>query len=360
MGLERFELSRDDGHWLLRGNVVALEDGGAPVEASYQVVCDADWRTERAEVAVRDAGGGRSLTLTTEGSRWYANGREAESLQGCIDLDLGWSPSTNTLPIRRLGLAVGRSSGSLRMAWVRFPELTFEPLSQEYLRRSERVYRYASRGGAFVADLEVDDDGLVLDYQGVWRRVVEAGGGTAQLEPFLDALRAPRALPSQAQRMSLYDPLLGSWAVGVVDHDASGPPRTSTGEWHFGWVLEGRAVQDVWISPPRALRRPGMMALGNRYGTTLRVYDPAKDVWHVTWINPVTGVRNTLVGRRQGDEIVQEGTDTHGSLMRWTFSDLRPASFRWRGESSSDGGRTWRLDAEFFGRRVRAGHRGPA
>ncbi len=356
-GLERFELSRGNGRWLLRGNVVALENG-APAEASYQVVCDAAWRTERAEIAVRDAAGGRSLTLTTEGSRWYANGREAESVQGCIDLDLGWSPSTNTLPIRRLGLAVGRGSGPLRMASVRFPELTLEPLPQEYLRKSERVYRYTSRDGAFVADLEVDDEGLVLDYQGVWRRVVAPGTGTALVEPFLDALWAPGALASQAQRMSLYDPLLGSWAADVIDHDASGPPRTSTGEWHFGWVLEGRAIQDVWISPPRASRRPGMPALGNRYGTSLRVYDPAADVWHVTWINPVTGVRNTLLGRRHGDEIVQEGTDTDGSLMRWTFSDVTPGSFRWRGESSSDGGRTWRLDAEFFGRRVHAGHRG--
>lgn len=152
--------------------------------------------------------------------------------------------------------------------------------------------------------------------------------------------------------MGLYDPLLGSWAVDVIDHDTGGPPRTSTGEWHFAWVLEGRAIQDVWISPPRASRGRGLPTQGNRYGTTLRVYDPETDVWHVTWINPVSVVRNTLVGRKHGDEIVQEGTDTDGSLIRWIFSDLTPTSFRWRGEASSDSGKTWRLAAEFFGRRV--------
>lgn len=41
-----------------------------------------------------------------------------------------------------------------------------------------------------------------------------------------------------------------------------------------------------------------------------------------------------------------------GSLMRWSFVDTTPDSFTWRGELSTDGGATWRLEAEFFGRRM--------
>lgn len=169
-GLERFELLREEDRWILGGTILAMDDQGH-AEARYEVVCDAAWRTERTQVSLRDATGERSLRLTTRDGRWYRNANEETGLRGCVDVDLGWSPSTNTLPIRRLALLVGRSSGPLIMAWIRFPELTIEPLPQEYQRVSERAYRYTSRGGAFAADIEVDDTYVVVNYQGIWQRV---------------------------------------------------------------------------------------------------------------------------------------------------------------------------------------------
>jgi len=170
--------------------------------------------------------------------------------------------------------------------------------------------------------------------------------------PMGDALHTGGPREDRAEAMTLYGQLVGRWEVDVVDYDSAGP-RRQRGEWVFGWVLEGRAIQDVLIVPARSEGRPkDLPADGNRYGTTLRVYDPASDTWQITWINPVRQVRNTLVGRRVGAEIVQEGRDTDGRLMRWTFSDITPRSFHWRGEFSIDGGRTWRLGAEFFGRRA--------
>ena len=55
-----------------------------------------------------------------------------------------------------------------------FPELTIEPLPQRYLRLGERRYRYESAGGAFVAEIEVDDLGLVVSYEGGWERIAES------------------------------------------------------------------------------------------------------------------------------------------------------------------------------------------
>ncbi len=169
-GLERFELIRIPDGWVLRGTILALEKQG-PAQADYEIHCDVAWRTRRADVSLRDAAGERTLRLAVENGRWYADGNEVETVRGCIDIDLGWSPSTNTLPIRRLGLGVGKKSGTITAAWVRFPELTVEPLPQEYERLAERRYRYSSRGGAFTAELEVDEDDLVIDYEGIWRRV---------------------------------------------------------------------------------------------------------------------------------------------------------------------------------------------
>ena len=95
---------------------------------------------------------------------------DLEALHGLIDVDLGFSPVTNTLPIRRLDPAIGEAV-AVTAAWVRFPELTIEPLPQRYIRLAERRYRYESAGGAFVAEIEVDDLGLVTAYEGGWRRI---------------------------------------------------------------------------------------------------------------------------------------------------------------------------------------------
>lgn len=168
-GQERFEFLRTPDEWLFRGTILTLADDIA-TEARYEIRCDHSFRTRRANVSVRDEAGERKLQVTAENGRWYENGIENQTVAGAIDIDLGWSPSTNTLPIRRLNLDVGQTSGEFIAAWVRFPELTLQPLPQQYLRLGDRKYRYSSRGGAFVAELLVDDYDLVLDYEGFWQR----------------------------------------------------------------------------------------------------------------------------------------------------------------------------------------------
>ncbi len=168
-GLERFEFLRTPDEWLFRGTILTLADDIA-TEARYEITCDHAFRTQRANVSVRDETGDRSLQIEAQDNRWFENGTENQTVAGAIDIDLGWSPSTNTLPIRRLGLNVGQTSGEFIAAWVRFPELTLQPLPQEYLRLGDRKYRYSSRGGTFVAELLVDEHDLVLNYQGFWQR----------------------------------------------------------------------------------------------------------------------------------------------------------------------------------------------
>jgi hypothetical protein len=168
---------------------------------------------------------------------------------------------------------------------------------------------------------------------------------------FAQALLAKGPAAQLGDTAKVYDWLIGSWDVRVIDYMADGTKRESTGEWHFAWVLEGRAVQDVWISPPRPLRDSSTPQPGNRYGTTLRVYDAGIKAWRIMWNNPVSGVHNELTARRKGNDIVQEGRNQEGDPIRWVFTDITRDSFRWYGERSTDGGKTWRLEAEFFGKR---------
>ena len=157
------------------------------------------------------------------------------------------------------------------------------------------------------------------------------------------ALHTDHPAADRADKMGLYGWLIGSWDMDAVLHADDGATRTGRGAIHFGWVLEGRAIQDVWILP------------GVFYGTTLRVYDPGLDAWHILWSDPVKQLYTRQIGRARANDIVQEGTDSMGAAVRWSFTDITPEAFHWLGERSDDGGATFRLQVEFFARRVAVG-----
>jgi hypothetical protein len=165
---------------------------------------------------------------------------------------------------------------------------------------------------------------------------------------FLDALGSDGPAADRAGKMALYGQFVGSWTLDVTQFADDGTPRRRRGEWHFGWVLEGRAVQDIWIVPPRGELRQGDAAANvNSYGTTLRIYDPDIDAWRIQWSDPVTRNFLDMIGRAQGRDIVQLGTRPDGHLIRWGFSEIGENFFRWRGEVSGDGGANWRLNVDF-------------
>ena len=173
---------------------------------------------------------------------------------------------------------------------------------------------------------------------------------------FARALRALRPAPDLADKLELYGRFVGSWEAEGRAFLADGSTRTHFWQIHFSWVLEGRAIQDVWITPPR--HGPRMREsqpwgpFTNQYGTTLRVYDPKLDAWRVTWIDPAAGYRAELIGRPDGDGIFQEGTGSDGARLRWIFSDIGRRRFRWRAEISRDESASWHQAIELLARRV--------
>jgi hypothetical protein len=141
-----------------------------PCKLEYEIDCDDSWQTQSALVWGSVGGTPFNLRVERIAERWTLNDEIVSALDGCIDIDLGFSPSTNLLPIRRLELDVGQDA-RVRAAWVRFPQLVVEVLEQTYTRTSERVYHYESASGAFKRDLTVDATGFVVDYPGIWRAV---------------------------------------------------------------------------------------------------------------------------------------------------------------------------------------------
>jgi hypothetical protein len=146
---------------------VFVEDD-QPCRLDYRIELNTAWRT----MSVRVTGllGVRTILvdIAVGGRReWVMNGRACPDVYGCDDIDLSFSPATNLLPIRRLGLGTGQQAPA-RAAWLRFPACVLEPLDQNYERVAHSAYRYESAGG-FTAMLTVNAVGFVTCYPGWWK-----------------------------------------------------------------------------------------------------------------------------------------------------------------------------------------------
>ena len=168
-GLEFCTVEENRYGWEAAGKVIQTGEEHTLVE--YWIGCDKSGRTRRVYVSVtQPSSHGVLVMLTDEAGNWKVNGEHRPDLAGCPDVDLGISPLTNSLPIRRLNLFPGEAS-EVTAAWVSFPDLAVTPLAQRYTRLDERHYQYESLESDFSARLMVDQQGLVVQYGDLWQRI---------------------------------------------------------------------------------------------------------------------------------------------------------------------------------------------
>jgi hypothetical protein len=156
----------------------------------------------------------------------------------------------------------------------------------------------------------------------------------------IEGLGAYGPYPNLKEKLTLFGQFVGDWDIVEAKYpqpDGTGVKRR--GEVHFGWILDGRAVQDVWMTVDDDASRAV-------HGTTIRFYDPKIDSWHSVWISPAKGIVQTFIARKVRDEIVLEGVTPDGYPEKWIFSQITRNSFRWRSEETHDEGRTWVLTEE--------------
>jgi hypothetical protein len=170
--------------------------------------------------------------------------------------------------------------------------------------------------------------------------------------PFVEVLASTSHSTGMSPENDLYGFLIGRWKLDVTSYPDDGSVIHSTGEAHAARVLEGRAVQDVFINPERSHRTNDSPKFANWYGITFRYFDPTIRAWRAFWFNPDDGLRAELIARRHGNDVVQEGHFPDGTPIRWTYSEITPDSCHWRGERLEPDGHTWRLQVEFRARRA--------
>lgn len=153
-------------------SIVLSANGAAPFAVRYRLQCDASWALRRAKIEL--VGADRELHLIGDGRGQYRDGEGSRltHLDGAIDIDLSVTPFTNTLPIRRLNLKKGQSR-DIVTAYVHFPDLAISADPQRYTcLEPMKLYRYESLDSDFVREIEVDENGLVVTYPGLFRRLM--------------------------------------------------------------------------------------------------------------------------------------------------------------------------------------------
>lgn len=166
-GHDACRLEQSDAGWRLQGTAVFRHDV-LPARLDYLVECDPAWCTLRGQVS--GWLGAQSIELAiarTAGGGWTLNGTLLPGLVGCVDLDLSFTPATNLLPVRRLGLAAGQGAAA-PAAWLNLSAGTLEALPQHYERRDAATYWYEAPSVGYAGLLEVTSAGFVRRYPGLW------------------------------------------------------------------------------------------------------------------------------------------------------------------------------------------------
>jgi hypothetical protein len=153
-------------------------------------------------------------------------------------------------------------------------------------------------------------------------------------------LAASRPHPSLGDQAKVFDRLVGTWDADFAFPHEDGTVTHKKGEILFGWVMDGHAIQDLWIGYPTG------SAKERTIGTTIRFFDTEKKQWRIVYVGPQNNYVVTTQGGVEGDRIVLRGVDSDGMPIRWTFSEITPNSFHWQGAKSHDGGTTWTIEED--------------
>src|SRR5262245_38082305 len=161
-----------------------------------------------------------------------------------------------------------------------------------------------------------------------------------QRQAMIAALSASSPHPALGDEARAFDRLVGTWDCDYGFYAQDGSVSHIAGQLKFGWILDGRAIQDIWIAYPRNGSKERSI------GTSVRFFDNRTKLWRVIFVSPSYSALVTVQGGVEGNRIVLRGVDDEGSMLRWSFNDIQANSFVWRGEKSRDSEKTWRLEEE--------------
>ncbi|KMK65934.1 putative glycolipid-binding domain-containing protein [Puniceibacterium sp. IMCC21224] len=163
-GEDTCRLVRLDAGWMLIGHA-RFRDGPNFAALDYVIRCGLDWLTSSADITGTFADASVSLRILRSGLHWTLNGAPQPDVQGATDIDLGFTPATNLMPLRRLP-EIGRIA--TRAAWLRGTDAALSPLDQTYTRARGGLVEYSAEQTNYATQLVVNPQGFVTRYPGLW------------------------------------------------------------------------------------------------------------------------------------------------------------------------------------------------
>ena len=168
---------------------------------------------------------------------------------------------------------------------------------------------------------------------------------------FINALVSKPPHSELKEKLNLFGQFVGEWDFEWISGKGTSDERRVPGEWHFSWILEGTAVQDVFICPSREEKIYNPQPDGE-YGTTVRFYNPSKDAWDICY--GLYGMMHVLEAKQVGNQIIVTNKDDSDGLNQWVFSDITPDSFHWQNRTTNNNGAAWHVYCELLARRRKA------
>lgn len=158
----------EDGHHISGTIIGVVEDTAVAIH--YQLGLGPDWLPTILSIHDLVNPHNKIELSTDKNGRWSDGIETLHALDGCLYVDISLTPFTNTLPVRKLDLPVGKRQ-AIETVYIRVPEFRIERDEQYYTRESATVYKFESKLTNFCAHIEVDENGFVLEYEGLFKQV---------------------------------------------------------------------------------------------------------------------------------------------------------------------------------------------
>ncbi len=152
------------------------------------------------------------------------------------------------------------------------------------------------------------------------------------MQNFLKTLISESKNVALPEEFNYFGKLIGSWKIDYIDNSNA---HSIEGEWHFSWVLDGMAIQDVIILPDF------------EFGTTLRVYNPGTDAWDIAYC--YTGKIMRFEAKKQDDSIVL--TNLEDERRKWVFVKIEDNRFHWQDVRVKEDGE-WQVNFDLYAQRI--------
>jgi hypothetical protein len=147
--------------------------------------------------------------------------------------------------------------------------------------------------------------------------------------------------PDLKEKLMLFGQFVGNWKFDCTWLLPNNIKVEGEGEVSFGWILQGTAIQDVWIAKANNFSVKSPQNPPRIFGTTLRLYDQKINAWQCIYFAPKSDAVLSFIAQKKGKEIVLESKTLLENPEKWIYSEITPSSFQWRSEHTQNNGKTW-------------------